>query len=97
MKLIAAPLYVLTTQTLNKAEGIELLNRAIEAATETIQLKKGKCVIKEPPRAVSERDERMLQDKMDALTAKTEDGEEDNDETMGDVDIEAAPALQIDA
>lgn len=98
MKLIAAPLYVLTTQTLNKENGIELLTKAIDACTETIKLKQGKCLIKEPPRAVSERDERMLQDKMDALNAKTDDGdgEEDNDETMGDVDIEAAPALQMD-
>ena len=39
----------------------------------------------------------MLQDKMDALIAKGDgDGEEDNDETMGDVDIDAAPALQMD-
>ena len=98
MKLIAAPLYVLTTQTLNKNQGIELLTKAIEAATEIIQQKKGKCVVKEAPRAVSERDERMLQDKMDALNkAEDGDGEEDNDETMGDVDIEAAPALQMDA
>ena len=97
IKLIAAPLYVLTTQTLNKDKGIGLLTKAIEAATETIQEKKGKCTVKEPPRAVSERDERMLQDKMDALIAKGDgDGEEDNDETMGDVDIDAAPALQMD-
>ncbi|KAF2314447.1 hypothetical protein GH714_026548 [Hevea brasiliensis] len=59
IKLVAPPLYVLTTQTLDKEQGISILNKAIAACTEAIEQHKGKLV-KEPPRAVSERDDKLL-------------------------------------
>uniref|UniRef100_A0A0D9X384 Uncharacterized protein n=1 Tax=Leersia perrieri TaxID=77586 RepID=A0A0D9X384_9ORYZ len=52
MKLLAAPLYVLTTQTLHKDQGISVLNNAIKACSEAIEKHKGKLVVKEAPRAV---------------------------------------------
>ncbi|KAJ6828539.1 eukaryotic translation initiation factor 2 subunit alpha-like protein [Iris pallida] len=60
MKLVAPPLYVLTTQTLDKEQGITVLTNAIKACTEVIDSHKGKLVVKEAPRAVSERDDKLL-------------------------------------
>ena len=98
---VAPPLYVLTTQTLEKDVGIALLNEAVEAAKAAIEASKGRLVVKEAARAVSERDEKLLAEKLDKLAAANEevDGDEDEeeDETMGDIDVDAAPALSIGA
>ncbi|CAL9180656.1 unnamed protein product [Musa hybrid cultivar] len=58
IKLVAPPLYVLTTQThcsLDQEQGISVLNNAIKACTEEIEWYKGKLTLKEAPIAVSER------------------------------------------
>ncbi|KAF7816510.1 eukaryotic translation initiation factor 2 subunit alpha-like protein [Senna tora] len=52
-KLVAPPLYVLTTQTLDKEQGILVLNNAIIACTEAIEQHKGQLAVKEAPSAVS--------------------------------------------
>ncbi|KAJ6805177.1 eukaryotic translation initiation factor 2 subunit alpha-like protein [Iris pallida] len=49
---LVAPLYVLTTQTLDKEQGITVLTNAIKACTEAIDSHKGKLIVKEAPRAV---------------------------------------------
>ena len=64
MKLVAPPLYVLTTQTLDKNKGIQVLNDAIEVAEQTIKSHKGNFKVKEAPRTVSERDDLLLQSKV---------------------------------
>ena len=64
MKLVAPPLYVLTTQTLDKTKGIQVLNDAIEVAQQTIKSHKGNFKVKEAPRTVSERDDLLLQSKV---------------------------------
>ncbi|KAI3992416.1 hypothetical protein MKX01_022507, partial [Papaver californicum] len=51
IKLVAPPLYVRTTQTLDKEQGIKVLTNAIQACTEIIDSHKGKLVVKEAPRA----------------------------------------------
>jgi translation initiation factor 2 subunit 1 len=96
MKLVAPPLYVLTTQTLEKDVGIKLLEQATAAAAASIETAKGRLVVKEGARAVSERDEKLLAEKLDKLAAANEevDGDEDGDEedeTMGSGDIDAPP------
>jgi translation initiation factor 2 subunit 1 len=79
--------------------GIAALHAAIKAASEEIEKHKGKLLVKEPPRAVSERDDRLLAEKLEKLDAANrevdgdEDSEEEEDEGMGDIDVEAAPAL----
>ncbi|KAF2287664.1 hypothetical protein GH714_002186 [Hevea brasiliensis] len=94
IKLVAPPLYVLTTQTLDKEQGISVLNKAIAACTEAIEQHKGKLVVKEPPRAVSERDDKLLAEHMAKLrndneeVSGDEDSEEEEDTGMGDVDVE---------
>eukprot|EP00878_Enallax_costatus_P014321 GHUV01014979.1.p1 GENE.GHUV01014979.1~~GHUV01014979.1.p1 ORF type:complete len:301 (+),score=81.16 GHUV01014979.1:486-1388(+) len=102
MKLVAPPLYVLTTQTLDKNKGIEVLNVACEACQQSIEGSKGKMVVKEAARAVSERDDRLLAEKMEALEAANRevDGdidseEEEEDQGMGDIDVDAPPILEV--
>lgn len=96
MKLVAPPLYVLTTQTLDKNKGVEALTAACEACMKSIEKSKGKLVVKEAARAVSERDDRLLAEKMEALenANKEVDGDvdsEEEEEGMGDLDVEAGP------
>lgn len=64
MKLLAPPLYVLTTQTLEKNKGIEALTAACSICKKVIDGHKGRLVIKEAARAVSERDDRLLNDQV---------------------------------
>ncbi|KAK9829344.1 hypothetical protein WJX72_005290 [[Myrmecia] bisecta] len=98
MKLVAPPLYVLTTQTLEKAMGVTVLDKAVEVCKETVEKRKGRLIVKEGARAVSERDDRLLTEQMLALenankeVAGDSDSEEE-DEGMGDIDVEAPPAL----
>ncbi|KAJ6325060.1 hypothetical protein OIU76_012191 [Salix suchowensis] len=99
IKLVAPPLYVLTTQTLDKDQGISILSQAIAACTEAIEAQKGKLAVKEPPRAVSERDDKLLTEHMLKLRSANEeisgdeDSEEEEDTGMGDADVENAVGI----
>ncbi|MCO5573905.1 hypothetical protein L7F22_027680 [Adiantum nelumboides] len=98
IKLVAPPLYVLTTQTLDKEQGIAVLNVAIKACTKEIEKHKGKLSVREAPRAVSERDDRLLQEQMQKYAAANDevngdDDEDDEDVGMGEVDIEGTVGL----
>ncbi|GBF90073.1 eukaryotic translation initiation factor 2 subunit alpha [Raphidocelis subcapitata] len=100
MKLVAPPLYVLTTQSLDKQRGIDVLAAACDACKGSIEGAKGKFTVKEAARAVSERDDRLLAEKLEALEAanKEVDGDDDHssgseEEGMGmEFDAEAGPA-----
>lgn len=67
IKLIAPPIYVLSTTTLEKEAGVALLNEAIEAIREVITQKGGKMDVKMAPKAVSDKEENELQAMMDRL------------------------------
>ncbi|KAI0524366.1 hypothetical protein KFK09_003733 [Dendrobium nobile] len=94
IKLVAPPLYVLTTQTLEKDKGISVLNNAIKACTEAIENEKGKLIVKEAPRAVSEREDKLLAEHLAKLQTANEevdgdvDSEDEEDTGMGEVDVE---------
>ncbi|PQP97720.1 eukaryotic translation initiation factor 2 subunit alpha homolog [Prunus yedoensis var. nudiflora] len=96
IKLVAPPLYVLTTQTLNKEQGIAVLSNAIEACTQEIEHHKGKLAVKEAPRVVSERDDKLLAEHMIKLRQENEEvsgdegSEEEEDTGMGEVNVEGA-------
>jgi len=47
------PFYLLNFSNIKQEQGIEILNKAIAACTETIETHKGKLVVKEGARAVS--------------------------------------------
>ncbi|GMI11791.1 hypothetical protein TrRE_jg7550 [Triparma retinervis] len=78
IKLIAPPIYVMSTMTLDKDKGIELLNKAIQKISEMIVGKGGKMEVKMAAKAVSIREETELQAMMDRLAA--ENAEVDGDE-----------------
>ncbi|PKA64743.1 hypothetical protein AXF42_Ash020367 [Apostasia shenzhenica] len=94
IKLVAPPLYVLTTQTLDKEKGISVLNNAIKTCSEEIEHEKGKLLVKVVPRAVSEREDKLLAEHMAKLESANEevdgdaDSEEEEDTGMGEIDVE---------
>merc|ERR1712232_530851 len=73
IKLIAPPIYVLSTTTLDKEVGINLLTKAIQVIQEKITAKGGKMDVKMEPRAVSVREETELQAMMDRLALENEE------------------------
>jgi len=82
VKLIAPPIYVLSTTTLDKEAGIALLTKAIETIESTIQSKGGKLDVKMAPKAVSVKEEAELQAMMDRIAMENEevDGDAPEDE-----------------
>ncbi|RDB30747.1 Eukaryotic translation initiation factor 2 subunit alpha [Hypsizygus marmoreus] len=84
-KLVAPPLYVLSTNATDKYAAVERLERAIESIQSTIEDQGGNLVVKMKPKAVSETDEQDLAQ----LMAKA--GQE-NAEVSGDEDEEEAAA-----
>ncbi|KAI5289120.1 eukaryotic translation initiation factor 2 subunit alpha [Ascosphaera aggregata] len=80
VRLVSPPLYVLTSHTLDKAKGIQVLEDAIETITESIMNAGGNCNVKMPPKAVTEHDDAELQALMDKR-------EKENMEVSGDEDL----------
>lgn len=82
MKLIAPPMYVITTMSLDKDIGVALLQQAIDVVTEEITKRGGKIEVKMAPKAVSQREETELQEMMERLALEQEgvDGDEPDDE-----------------
>ena len=77
VKLVSPPLYVLTSQCLEKAHGIALLEQAISDIDANIKQAGGDCHIKMAPKAVTENDDAELQ-------ALMEKRERENQEVSGD-------------
>lgn len=77
IRLIAPPIYVLSTMTLEKDAGIALLQRAIDVIQTKIGEKGGKMDVKMAPKAVSLKEETELQAMMERL-------ELENQEVAGD-------------
>lgn len=80
VKLVSPPHYVLTSQCLNKTEGIKLLEQAIQEIEVTIKGAGGNCVTKMAPKAVTEHDDAELQALMDKRA-------KENEEVSGDEDM----------
>jgi len=87
IKLVAPPLYVMTTTSLEKEQGIILLNSSIKAVKEEILKFKGDLTVKAQPRAVSERDDKELATIMN-------DAERNNREVSGDDDVEITDDIE---
>lgn len=79
IKLIAPPLYVMTTMTLDKEHGISILNKSIEAIGEAIKANGGSMDLKLAPKAVTQREESELQAMMDRLAVEQEEVDGDDD------------------
>lgn len=78
-----------------------MLTAACEACKEVIEGCKGRLVIKEAPRAVSEREDKLLQEKLEQLDKENaevdgdDSDEDDYEEGMGDVDLDAPAGLTV--
>jgi len=73
IRLIAPPIYVLSTMTLEKDVGIAHLQSVIDVIGEKIIEKGGKIDVKMPPKAVSLKEETELQAMMDRLALENEE------------------------
>mmetsp|Transcript_8862 Transcript_8862/g.12617 ORF Transcript_8862/g.12617 Transcript_8862/m.12617 type:complete len:353 (+) Transcript_8862:225-1283(+) len=82
IKLISPPIYVLSTMTLEKDAGIDLLKKSIDTIDEKIRASGGKMDVKMAPRAVSVKEETELQVMLDRLAIENEevDGDAPEDE-----------------
>lgn len=79
VKLVSPPLYVLTSQCLEKSTGITTLELAIIEIDKNIKANGGGCVTRMAPKAVTENDDAELQ-------ALMEKRERENAEVSGDED-----------
>lgn len=79
VKLVSPPLYVLTSQCLEKSTGIATLEAAIKGIEENIKKAGGGCVVRMAPKAVTESDDAELQALMDKR-------EKENQQVSGDED-----------
>lgn len=73
IKLIAPPMYVMTSMTLDKELGIETMNLAIETIANSIKAKGGSLDVKMAPKAVTLREETELQAMLDRLALEQEE------------------------
>jgi len=80
IKLVAPPLYVIMTSALQKEEGLALLQKACDTITTMVKAKGGEVNIKNAPRAVSERDDRLLGLLMETLEKQNQQIDGDDDE-----------------
>lgn len=80
VKLVSPPLYVLTSTTLVKETGIQMLEEAIVEVRNNIEAAGGKLTVKMEPKAVTESDDAELQ-------ALMEKRERENAEVSGDESV----------
>ena len=90
IKLVAPPLYVMLCSALDKTKGIELLSNAIEIMREEIRKHKGDLQVKAQPRAVDERDDKLLANLMTTLEAQNQEVDGDEEEEEADEGMGAA-------
>lgn len=81
VKLVAAPRYVITSQSLEKSKGIEILNTAIEKVSEIISSYGGVCDIAMAPKAVTATEDAELQALLERKEMENNmDSDEDEEE-----------------
>lgn len=90
IKLVAPPLYVVITTSLNKEGGIKAINNAIDNVKDEILKRKGQLTIKVAPRTVHERDEKELETMMAKYARSNTDVPEDDDEGKSEDEDESA-------
>ncbi|KAG7693596.1 hypothetical protein KL933_004637 [Ogataea haglerorum] len=80
VKLVAAPRYVVTTQSLDKQTGINILNEAIEKVNEVITKYGGVCDVAMAPKAVTATEDAELQALLERKELENAMESEDSDE-----------------
>ncbi|XP_076802877.1 eukaryotic translation initiation factor 2 subunit 1-like [Clavelina lepadiformis] len=81
INLIAPPLYVITTQSLDRQLGLEAINKAITFIQETIKEADGNFNVKMAAKVVTDMDDAELQKELEKLALQNEevDGDDDDD------------------
>ncbi|KAF8423099.1 translation initiation factor 2, alpha subunit [Tirmania nivea] len=90
VKLVSPPLYVLTSQCLEKTQGIAILEQAIQAIKDNITKNGGNCDVRMAPKAVTENDDAELQALMDKK-------ERENQEISGDEEVSESDEAELPA
>ncbi|XP_022687635.1 eukaryotic translation initiation factor 2 subunit 1-like isoform X2 [Varroa jacobsoni] len=85
INLIAPPLYVMTTTTMERTEGLDLLNKAIAKVEQTIKAAGGVFNVQNAPKVVTDMDELELEKQLKSLEEENRevDGDDDNDDEAG--------------
>jgi len=81
INLIAPPVYVCTASSLDREEGVKLLQDVIDKIKATIEAQKGRFKVKMAPKVITDLDEAELARQMDQLEAE-------NEEVAGDTNSE---------
>ena len=105
INLIAAPLFVITTQTMEREQGIEVINQALEAVKKKIDSFDGTFNIVMPPKIVTDLEEEDKQLELDEEEEESENssGMEDDDGLVApkglneEADLEEAAKGEVDA
>ncbi|ODN97932.1 hypothetical protein I350_07568 [Cryptococcus amylolentus CBS 6273] len=81
VRLVAPPLYVMSTTSTDKNGAIELMEKAVDVISESIKADKGDITIKMKPKVVSETDDLELKKLMEQFEAANIDqaGDDDSD------------------
>ncbi|KAM9887111.1 hypothetical protein OXX79_013849, partial [Metschnikowia pulcherrima] len=79
-KLVAAPLYVISTQALDKNQGVALLEKAIEKVTASIEAAGGNLKITMAPKAVTATEDAELQALLERKEAEDKDTSDEEDD-----------------
>ena len=87
-KLIAPPHYKCECYTLDKVNGIAKLETALQIIEKEIKEKQGTFKIINEPQVIGAKDDKDIIEIMDKINDEKSSGEEDNDEGMGDLDID---------
>lgn len=85
--MVSPPLYVLTSQCLDKNTGIQVLEEAIVEIEKSITAAGGSCVVRMAPKAVTENDDAELQALMDKKERENQEVSGDEDESVSDEDV----------
>lgn len=80
VRLVAAPLYVVTSQCIDKNQGLELLQKAIDVISEEIQAASGTCSVIMAPRAVTESDDAELAAFIEKKEAEVNDSDDEDED-----------------
>lgn len=91
VKLVSPPLYVLTSQCLEKHTGIKVLEEAIVDIKKNIEAAGGSCVVRMEPKAVTENDDAELQALMEKR--ERENAEVSGDESQSESDENAVEVM----
>jgi translation initiation factor 2 subunit 1 len=90
VKLVSPPLYVLTSQCLDKTVGLDTLGEAIKDIDASIKAAGGSCVVKMAPKAVTESDDAELQALMEKKERENLEVSGDEDESESDEGVAEA-------